>query len=59
MIDEHGNVSDAKIRGSLGNSLDKNALEAVKRYVFTPETINGNPIATVANVNVTVCPACQ
>jgi TonB family protein len=58
-IDEQGNVSDAKIRGSLGNSLDKNVLEAVKRYVFAPETIDGNPKATVANVNVTVCPACR
>jgi TonB family protein len=59
VVDVNGSPQQIKIRGSLGNSLDKNAVEAVHRYVFTPATVDGKPVSSEVNVNVTVCPICR
>ena len=48
-----GLVTDAKILRPLEPSLDKQSIENVRRWRFTPATVEGKPIAVVLDVETT------
>ncbi len=52
VIDREGNVVDAKILKPLGFGLDDAALEASRRWRFTPATLHGKPVAVYMNLTV-------
>jgi TonB family protein len=56
-IDEHGNVSDAKVLRSIP-MLDQAAIEAVKQWQYTPTLLNGVavPILMTVTVNFSLRP---
>jgi TonB family protein len=41
VVDVQGNPQDIQVVGPLGKGLDEKAIEAVKRYKFTPAMRNG------------------
>jgi TonB family protein len=49
-VDVHGHVTNAIIRESGGEALDKAAIEAAKQWVFTPMTVKGNAVPGVASI---------
>lgn len=51
-IDKGGNVTDAKILKGLPMGLDKEALEAVRKWKFEPATLNGKPVAVYYNLTI-------
>jgi len=52
IIDRNGNVTDARVLKPLPLGLDQSALEAVKRWKFTPGTLNGQPVPVIYNLTV-------
>jgi len=41
-----GNVLEVRLKKSSGSALlDQTAIETVKKWRFTPATVNGNPVA--------------
>ena len=44
-LDEHGNVTNARIQSSPSKLLNQAALEAARKSTFTPEIRNGKPVA--------------
>jgi len=51
-VDEHGNVSTARVVRSLGDGLDQNALVAVRQWRFQAGTSNGQRVAMDAEVDI-------
>jgi len=45
VIDTEGNVSKAQVVKALGQGLDQNALETVRKWKFRPATRDGEPVA--------------
>jgi TonB family protein len=55
-VDANGRVTSARIaRSNAGRLLERSALDAVKRWVLIPETVDGIPIASTALLPVTFC----
>jgi TonB family protein len=56
VINARGKVESAEVTKPLEKSLDKAALEAVKRWTFTPALKDGNPVRfeTTAEVNFSI-----
>ncbi len=52
VINEKGDVTDAKIKRGLEPGLDQNSLDAVKQWNFDPATIDGKPVPVQLNVQV-------
>lgn len=52
IIDQNGNVTDARILKGLPLGLDQAALEAVKKWKFRPGTLNGQPVPVIYNLTV-------
>src|ERR1051326_8954971 len=52
IIDAHGNVTDVRILKGLPFGLDTAAMDAVKRWKFTPGTLNGQPVPVIFNLTV-------
>jgi protein TonB len=52
LIGKDGRVKDAKVVRSV-QLLDEAALTAVRQWVFTPTTLNGEPQEIIYNVTVT------
>ena len=52
IIDTNGRVTDARVLKSLGMGLDDSALDAVKRWRFTPGKLNGQPVPVIYNLTV-------
>ena len=52
LIDEAGNVTNAKVLKPLPLGLDYQAVEAVKRWKFRPATLHGRPVAVYYNLTV-------
>jgi len=52
LSDRNGNVTDARVLKPLPMGLDNAALEAVKRWKFTPGTLNGQPVPVIYNLTV-------
>lgn len=52
IIDRNGNVTDARILKPLPLGLDQSALEAVKRWKFSPGTLNGQAVPVIYNLTV-------
>jgi TonB family protein len=48
-IDEHGAVTHARVTSPLGHGLDEAALAAAPRFVFSPATRGGVPIASTVD----------
>src|SRR5438067_1008605 len=52
IIDKEGNVTDVRVLKGLPMGLDQAALDAVKRWKFTPGTLNGQPVPVIFNLTV-------
>ncbi len=52
-IDESGTVAEAHVIRSVP-LLDRPALDAVKQWKYTPTTLNGKPVRTIATISVTL-----
>jgi TonB family protein len=52
VVDENGNAQDIQVARSLDQGLDRNAIAAVRQWVFAPATENGKPVAVAANIEV-------
>lgn len=52
VINDKGEVTDAKVTKGLGYGLDENALNTVKSWKFEPARRNGTPVATAVMVEV-------
>ncbi len=52
IIDQNGNVTDARILKGLPLGLDQGALDAVKRWKFRPGTLNGQPVPVIWTLTV-------
>jgi TonB family protein len=51
-VDTHGQAQNITVQRSLGLGLDDRAIEAVKRWRFSPGKVNGKPATVVAYVEV-------
>jgi TonB family protein len=49
-LDLHGHVTNAIIRESGGEALDKAAMEAAKQWEFTPMMVQGNAVPGAASI---------
>ncbi|MEA2163474.1 MAG: periplasmic protein TonB [Thermoanaerobaculia bacterium] len=52
IIDRDGNVTDVRVLKGLPLGLDRAAIDAVKRWKFTPGTLNGQPIPVIFTLTV-------
>jgi TonB family protein len=52
VVDSTGKTQQIRVRKSLEPSLDRNAVEAVKQWRFTPAKRNGEPVAIDAQIEV-------
>jgi TonB family protein len=52
LIDEQGNVTDAKVLQGLFTGLDESTVEAVKSWKFKPATLDGRPVAVYYTLTV-------
>lgn len=52
IIDKEGEVTNVKILKGLPMGLDQSAVDAVKRWRFTPATLNGKPVSVYYNLTV-------
>jgi TonB family protein len=50
VVDKEGRPSRVKILRPIGFGLDEQALRAVEQYVFTPATMDGQPVAVELNI---------
>ncbi len=46
-IDESGNVADARVTAPAGHGFDEAAMDAARRFTFTPAMQNGAPVRSV------------
>ena len=53
VVDEHGRAESIEVTQRLGLGLDERAIEAVKKWRFSPGTRGGRPVPTSALVEVT------
>lgn len=51
-VDASGNVRNIRVRRSLGLGLDEKAIDAVSHWRFRPGVLNGKPVVTEAEVQV-------
>jgi TonB family protein len=52
LVDEKGNVADAKVITGLGYGLDEKALEAVRKWKFDAARQNGQPVAATIRAEI-------
>ena len=52
LVDRDGNVTNAKVLRSLGQNMDRKAVEGVKTWKFHPSRKNGVPVAVLMNIEV-------
>jgi protein TonB len=52
VIDEEGRVTNARVIKPVHGLLDQAALEAVRRWTYTPTLLNGAPVSVLLNVAV-------
>ncbi len=45
-----GNVGDVRVIGSLDSELDEEALRTVKRWKFSPATLEGKPVSVIVEI---------
>jgi TonB family protein len=53
VVDAQGQPRNLRLQRSLGMGLDEKAMAAVSTWRFKPGTLNGQPVATQINVEVT------
>lgn len=53
IVDENGNVKNAKVVQALGLGLDEMALKAVSQWVFRPGMKDGKAVPVIASIDVT------
>jgi len=54
VIDEHGDVSEARVLKGLDPGFDETALKAIRQWKFKPGTLNGKPVPVFYNLTVQV-----
>jgi periplasmic protein TonB len=52
LIDELGNVSNARVLKPLPFGLDQAALDAIRQWKFRPGTVDGKPVKVIFNLTV-------
>jgi len=52
VVSTNGRATDVKVMKPLDAGLDRNAIDAVQKYLFQPGTRNGEPVAVYATVEV-------
>lgn len=52
IIDQNGNVTDARILKGLPLGLNETALQAVKQWKFKPGTLHGEPVPVIFNLTI-------
>jgi periplasmic protein TonB len=52
IIDENGNVTNARVLKGLPMGLDKAAIDAVQRWKFKPATLQGRPVKVYYSLTV-------
>ena len=52
IIDKEGNVTNARVLKGLPMGLDQAAIEAIKKWKFSPATLNGKPVSVYYNLTV-------
>jgi len=52
VIDTHGHLKDIRILQPLGSGLDEKAVEAVRKWVYTPATLNGQPVNVLTRLEI-------
>jgi TonB family protein len=52
VVDAEGRPQDIHVKKTLDEGLDKNAIKAVKKYRFTPATMNEKPVAVLLDIDV-------
>ncbi|HJT54244.1 MAG TPA: energy transducer TonB [Candidatus Angelobacter sp.] len=52
VVDTSGNVSDIRIDRALGRGLDENAVDAVKKWKFSPATRDGQPVSVAMAIEI-------
>jgi TonB family protein len=52
VIDTHGRLKDIRILQPLGSGLDEKAVEAVRKWVYTPATLNGLPVNVLTRLEI-------
>jgi len=50
VVDRKGHPTNIHIDRSGGDAFDKNAMEAVSRYLFKPATLNGQPVSVTIDI---------
>lgn len=50
LIDEQGNVQDAKVQKSSDGIFEQPALDALKKWKFKPAKLEGNPVAAKVSI---------
>ena len=53
LISNAGVVQDALVLESVNEAMDKQALEAVRQFGYSPATLDGSPVAVRLKVHVT------
>jgi protein TonB len=52
VIDEHGNVVDARVLDDIGMGCGQAAVEAIRTWRYEPATLNGRPVSVYLEVRV-------
>jgi TonB family protein len=53
IVGADGKLRDVWVARSLGEGLDESSIAAIKKWIFSPATRNGEPVASIVNIETT------